>query len=100
MSKLTRYIKNEQIKGWKHAGRDISAHRKEQGKNVKLVALKKNGEENRMKDASETFRSEKEAREKHDRMVQLNPKRTIAHNLYVDGILKVKLIGNDETEIE
>lgn len=82
---------DEQIKGWKHAGRDISAVRSAQGKNVKLVSLKKNGEESKMSDASSIHGSEKEAREVHDRRVKLNPKMKIRHNLYVDGKLVTTL---------
>lgn len=75
----------EEIKGWKHAGRDLAKHRASLGKDVKLVRLKKDGAESGMNDATKLFRSEEEARRHHTSMVQLNPGKSIKHNLYVDG---------------
>lgn len=74
---------SEAIKGWKHAHSDIAKHRAEQGKDVVLHSLKKDGSESGMHDARKTFRSEAEAREHHERVKKLNPNRAIAHNLYV-----------------
>ena len=76
---------NEAIKGWKHAHSDLMKHRAEQGKEVKLVRLKKNGEENAMHDATKLFRTEAEARAHHENIVKLNPGKTIQHNLYTDN---------------
>lgn len=78
---------NEQIKGWKHAGSDISKWRAEKGKNVKLVALKKDGNESKMHDATTTYTSLEYARRHHDTKVKLNPNTKIRHNVYVDGKL-------------
>jgi len=74
----------EEIKGWKHAGRDIQKMRAEQGKDVYLRPLNKNGEESKMNNSKKLFSSEAEAREHHERMKKLNPKSKIRHNLYVD----------------
>lgn len=74
----------EEIKGWKHAGRDIQKMRELQGKNVYLRPLNKNGEESKMAASKKHFSSEKEAKEYHDRVKKLNPKRSIRHNMYVD----------------
>lgn len=83
---------DENIKGWKNAASDISKMRSAQGKTVKLVSLKKDGNESKMHDATKTFRSEDEAQEHHDRVTKLNPKSKIRHNLYVDG-KQVKTLG-------
>ncbi len=83
---------DENIKGWKHAASDISKMRSAQGKTVKLVSLKKDGNESKMHDATKTFRSEDEAQEHHDRVTKLNPNSKIRHNLYVDG-KHVKTLG-------
>lgn len=90
---------DEQIKGWKHAGSDISKWRSAQGKDVKLVRLKKDGAENKMHDATKMFRSEDEAQQHHDRVTELNPKSKIAHNLYVNGKL-VKKLGEEVEQID
>jgi hypothetical protein len=75
----------EGIKGWKHAHSDMMKHRAESGKEVHLVSLKKDGTESKMHDAKKSFKSEEEARAHHKRVKELNPNRTIAHNLYVGG---------------
>jgi hypothetical protein len=75
----------EAIKGWKHAHSDMMKHRAESGKDVHLVSLKKDGTESKMHDAKKSFKSEEEARAHHKRVKELNPNRTIAHNLYVGG---------------
>jgi hypothetical protein len=75
----------EGIKGWKHAHSDMMKHRAESGKDVHLVSLKKDGTESKMHDAKKSFKSEEEARAHHKRVKELNPNRTIAHNLYVGG---------------
>lgn len=90
---------DEQIKGWKHAASDISKMRAAQGKNVKLVSLKKDGTESKMNDATKMFRSEDEAQEHHDRVTKLNPKSKIRHNLYVDG-KHVKTLGEEAEQID
>ncbi len=89
----------EQIKGWKHAASDISKMRAAQGKNVKLVSLKKDGTESKMHDAAKMFSSEGEAQEHHDRVTKLNPKSKIRHNLYVDG-KHVKTLGEEVEQID
>ena len=90
---------DEQIKGWKHAASDISKMRGAQGKNVKLVSLKKDGTESKMNDATKVFRSEDEAQEHHDRVTKLNPKSKIRHNLYVDG-KHIKTLGEEVEQID
>lgn len=78
----------EAIKGWKHASSDLVKMRaatKAAGQHVKLVSLKKDGTESRMHDATKTFDTEAQAREYHDRIVSLNPGKTIRHHLYVDN---------------
>lgn len=80
----------EEIKGWKHAGRDLAQHRASLGKDVHLVLLKKDGTESKMNDAKKSFRSEDEARQYHERIKKLNPTRNIRHNLYVgDNVEKL-----------
>jgi hypothetical protein len=85
MTKTLKQIVNESIKGWKNANRDIAAHRAQAGKTAKLVRLKANGEESKMNDASSHHYDEENAVNRHESIVSLNPKRKIAHNLYVDG---------------
>lgn len=80
----------EEIKGWKHAGRDIAKSRSAKNKQVKMVRLKKDGTESKMNDATKMFSSEKEARDQHKNMVELNPKSAIKHHLY---------IGDDKPEL-
>jgi len=87
------------IKGWKHAASDIAKMRSAQGKNIKLVSLKKDGTESKMHDAAKMFRSEDEAQEHHDRVTKLNPKSKIRHNLYVDG-KHVKTLGESIEQID
>ncbi len=90
---------DEEIKGWKNAGSDIRKARSraaDAAKDVKLVRLKKNGEESKLHDATSRHNSEDEARAMHTRMVKLNPGRSIAHNLYVGG----KLVGPLKEEVE
>lgn len=79
---------DEQIKGWKHAGRDLDARRqsiKDVAKTVHLHRLTKDGSESGMHDARKPFASEEEARQHHDRMKSNNPGKPIAHRLYVNG---------------
>ena len=78
----------ESIKGWKNAHSDIMKIRgkaAEQNKSVTLTRLKKDGSESGMHDASKSFSSEEEAKRHHKNLVDLNPSKNIAHNLYVDG---------------
>ncbi len=84
----------EEIKGWKNASSDISKLRsinRDEAKNVKLVRLKKDGNESGMNDATKKFNSEEEARKHHSDVVGYNPKSVISHNLYIDGKLKETL---------
>ena len=85
---------SEDIKNWKNAASDIAKYRRanDSSKVVKLVRLKKDGEESASHDATKTFASEHEAQIVHDRMVKLNPNSTIKHNLYVDD-KKIKTLG-------
>lgn len=76
---------SEAIKGWKHAHSDIMKYRAQQGKEVVLHRLKKDGAESGMHDARNTFRSEAEAREHHQRLKSFNPGKQIRHHLYVPG---------------
>lgn len=78
----------EQIKGWKHAGRDLARWRAQKGKNVKLVSLKKNGEENKMHTAASLHSSREQAELYHHRVKISNPTRRIRHNIYIDGKLE------------
>jgi hypothetical protein len=75
----------EAIAKWKNAHGDIAKHRAEQGKEVTLVSLKKDGTEGKMPDATKSFKTEAEAREYHDRVVKLNPGKLVRHNIYCDG---------------
>lgn len=79
---------NEAIKGWKNAHSDIQKIRRTQSdasKEVKLVSLKKDGNESKMHDAVKMFSTEDEARAHHKNIKALNPTRNIRHNLYVGG---------------
>lgn len=82
MISFKEYIE-EAIKGWKYAHSDLMKHRAAAGKEVALHSLKKDGAESGMHDARKTFRTEQEARDYHDRVKSLNPKKNIQHNLYV-----------------
>lgn len=88
---------DELIKGWKHAGKDITASRAaraEDAKSVKLVSLKKDGGESGMHDATTKHDSVEAALAYHQRIVGLNPKRRIAHNMYVNNQFDKALIGS------
>lgn len=61
------------------------------GPSVHTVALKKNGEENKMHTAKSTHSSVDSAKQYHERIKAYNPNKKIAHNLYVDGKLHSKL---------
>jgi hypothetical protein len=87
-------VVNEEIQGWKNANRDLRKFRtaaSNEKKSVKLVSLKKDGAESKMHDATSYYDSEKQARDKHDYMVKINPGRKIQHNLYVDNKLVAAL---------
>lgn len=91
----------EEIKGWKHASRDISNARKSKAAashTAVLHSLKKDGNESGMHDARKSFPSEKEAREHHANIRRLNPIRNIRHNLYVNGKLHSVLAEEALTE--
>lgn len=90
LQRLLGTVVNEEIKGWKNAARDIQKFRNAASnakKSVKLVKLKKDGTESKMNDATSYYNSEKEARDKHNYWVEINPGRKIQHNLYVDNKL-------------
>lgn len=79
------------IKGWKHAGRDISAHRHEVNNPVITHRLKNDGNESGMSDAKTRHRSVEDAEKHHHNMVKNNPGKKIGHNIYVDGKLHKSL---------
>lgn len=90
LQRLLGTVVNEEIKGWKNAASDIQKFRNAASnakKSVKLVKLKKDGTESKMNDATSYYNSEKEARDKHNYWVEINPGRKIQHNLYVDNKL-------------
>jgi hypothetical protein len=79
---------NEDIKGWKNAGSDITRMRKaraDETKTVHLHRLKKDGSESGMHDSRKAFSSREDAQSHHDNSRKLNPKSDIRHNLYIDG---------------
>lgn len=87
------------IKGWKHAGSDITKARREASnaaKSVKLVRANKDGSESGMHDATSHFSSEEEAHKHHHNLRSLNPTRNIRHHLYVDGQHKGILDGSSQ----
>lgn len=64
--------------------------------NIWLHRLNINGFESRMSDAIKYFHSKKEAIDAHNHMVNANPSKEIAHNLYVStdlGTFSIKLKG-------
>lgn len=88
---------DEAIKGWKNAASDIAKTRTkaaDDAKEVKLVALKKDGAESKMHDATKKFKDRAEALKHHNNMVKFNPGKTIAHNLYCDG--KVEKLSGEQ----
>lgn len=88
---------DEAIKGWKNAAGDIAKTRAkaaDDAKEVKLVALKKDGAESKMHDATKKFKDRAEALKHHNNMVKFNPGKTIAHNLYCDG--KVEKLSGEQ----
>lgn len=90
LQRLLGNVVNEEIKGWKNAASDIQKFRNATSnakKSVKLVKLKKDGTESKMHDAASYYNSEKEARDKYNYWVSINPGRKIQHNLYVDNKL-------------
>jgi hypothetical protein len=90
LQRLLATVVTEAIKGWKNAVSDIQKFRTAASnalKPAKLVSLKKDGTESKMHDATSYYYSEKQARDKHDYMVEINPGRKIQHNLYVDNKL-------------
>lgn len=94
-------VLKEEIKGWKNAARDIARIRTDASNNakpVKLVRLKKDGTESKMHDAVYYFNNENQATEYHNYLKQVNPKRKIQHNLYVDNHLK-GMLDESLTEI-
>jgi hypothetical protein len=84
---------NENIKGWKHAGRDLMQARSESGKSIKLIQLKKNGDESKLSDATKLFRTMDEAEEYANRVIELNPGKTFKYNVYDDNELVGKIEG-------
>ena len=76
---------NEAIKGWKNAGRDISASRRrqrEESNEYMIKRLNKNGKESKISTETKTFRTENEARKHVANFLKLNPGRGIKFNLY------------------
>jgi hypothetical protein len=93
----------EAIKGWKHAGSDLMKHRAQKaaaGHSAKLVRVKKDGSESKMHDATSTYATEKEARDKHAYWVKINPGRQIQHNLYVDDQFVEKLSSDSSADLK
>ena len=89
---------SEEIKGWKHAQSDLMKARSkasDAAKGVKLVALKKDGNESKMNDATKAFKDRAEAIKHHNNMVKFNPTKNICHNLYCDGKVE-KLEGEQK----
>lgn len=89
---------DEAIKGWKHAQSDLMKARSkasDAAKGVKLVALKKDGNESKMNDATKAFKDRAEAIKHHNNMVKFNPTKNICHNLYCDGKVE-KLEGEQK----
>ena len=87
----------EAIKGWKHAHADIvkmRAAKAAQSHQARLVRLKKDGSESKMHDATSTYPTEQDARNRHSQLVKLNPGRDIRHHLYVDNKLVAVLDAN------
>lgn len=81
---------SEQIKGWKHAGRDITNSRIQARHDVmewETHRLNKDKSESKMYDARKKHQSEAEAIAYHENLKKLNPTRHIAHNLYQNGKL-------------
>ncbi len=79
---------NEEIKGWKHAGRDLNKMRSDRSKaamSVKLVKLTAKGAESGMHDAAKHFDSEEDAQRHVDNMHNMNPGKKFNYNKYVDG---------------
>ena len=76
--------------GMSRAGEILAKGRKARSdaqKAITLVRLKKDGAESKMHDAASKHTDLKAAQEYHDRLVKLNPKSTIAHNVYTDNSL-------------
>lgn len=72
------------IKGWKNAGRDLTKWRQE-AKNegrVKLVSLKKDGNESKLHDATTYHDSIEAAVDYHKKIHRLNPGKTYSHHIY------------------
>lgn len=78
----------ESIKGWKNAHSDLAKMRRRKHDAempVTLVRLNRDGSERKMFDSHKNFKSEADALAHHDYLKQLNPTRSIGHNLYVNG---------------
>jgi hypothetical protein len=76
--------------GMSRAGEILAKGRKARSdaqKAITLVRLKKDGAESKMHDAASKHTDLKAAQEYHDRLVKLNPKSTISHNVYADNSL-------------
>lgn len=72
------------IKGWKHAGSDLTKWRaaNKNSSKARLVRLKKDGTESGMSDATTHHDTVDKAIENHKYVHSINPGKTIAHNLY------------------
>ena len=78
----------EEIKGWKHAGRDLNNMRADRSKAalpVKLHKLTAKGTESGMHDAETHHASEDDGQRHVDNMHKMNPGKKFSYNKYVDG---------------
>lgn len=91
-------VVEEAIKGWKHAGSDLTKMRRDAREGamaVKMVTLRKDGQESGMHDAASKYDSVEAARKRADDIAAMNPGRTFNYNVYVDGKLTAKFMGAD-----
>ena len=91
----------EAIKGWKHAGADIMKSRSaaaQEALPIRMTALRKDGKESGMHDATQKFASVDAARKRADDIAQMNPGRTFNYNVYDGGKLVAKFMGSNTVE--
>lgn len=86
---------NEAVKGWKHAGRDLQKSRSEASKSIKLVQLRKDGNESGLSDATKLFSSMDEANRQLTRVAELNPGKLFKYNVYDDNKLVGKIVNGE-----
>lgn len=90
VSKMRTEDLDEAIKGWNHAAPTLAKYRqaeRDSNKEHKLVRLKKDGSESKMRDAIKHFNSEEEVMRYHENMERFNPGHKIKYNYYVRGQL-------------